>query len=352
MQSGIFSEASAGGRSLAGDGAEKGAEQGILLGIDIGGTKLNVALGRTSGDLVREARIDAWTSGDATRDLARIAATARELLTAARLEPGDLAAIGISAPGPLDPSAGVVRDAPNLPGWHEVAISAQLARAFGRRVRLENDANAAALAEWRFGAGRGSRAFAFLTMSTGVGAGFIFDGSLYRGARHGAGEVGHMPVMRDGRACVCGLRGCLEAYTGGAALAARMRADVAAGARTSVLERAGGDPARIRAEHWVEALRAGEPYARQLAEEYLDVLAQALAILILSLDVDCIALGTIVARNTDLFLEPLRERVAARVWPRLRDTRIVPMELGARLSAYAGLCTALLELESPTPASA
>jgi glucokinase len=178
------------------------------------------------------------------------------------------------------------------------------------------------------------------------------DGSLYRGARYGAGEVGHMPVVGNGRACVCGLRGCLEAYTGGAALAARMRAEIAAGARTSILERAGGDPAQISAEHWVAALRAGEPYAKGLAEEYLDVLSQALAILILALDLDRIALGTIVARNPDLFLEPLRERVAARVWPRLRDTKLVPIELGARLSAYAGLVTALLELESPTPSSA
>ena len=332
--------------------AGEGAEQGILLGIDIGGSKLNVALGRRGGELVREARIDGWASGDATSDVERIAATARELLAAARLDARQLAAIGVCAPGPLDPSTGVVHDAPNLPGWHEVPISAQLARAFGRSVRLENDANAAALAEWRFGAGRGSRAFAFLTMSTGVGAGFILDGRLYRGARYGAGEVGHMPVVLGGRACVCGLRGCLEAYTGGAALAARMRADVAAGARTSLVERAGGDPARIAAKHWIEALRASEPYARALADEYLDVLAQALAILILSLDVDCIALGTIVARNTDLLLEPLRERVAARVWPHLRDTRIVAAELGDRLCAYAGLCTALLELESPTPSSA
>lgn len=323
-----------------------------MLGIDIGGTKLNVALGRVGGDLVREARIERWASGDPSRDLARIAATAHDLLTAARLSPSDLAAIGVSAPGPLDPAAGVVRDAPNLPGWHEVPISASLARAFGRPVRLENDANAAALAEWRFGSGRGSRDFAFLTMSTGVGAGLILDGRLYRGARYGAGEVGHMPVVPNGRACACGLHGCLEAYTGGAALAARLRADVAAGARTSLAERAGGDSSRLTAELWVEAVRTGDPYALALFEEYLDVLAQGLAIVILALDVDRIALGTVIARNVDLFLEPLRKRVAARVWPRLRDTRIVPAELGPRLCAYAGLCAALLELESPASSSA
>jgi glucokinase len=322
-----------------------------LLGIDIGGTKLNVALGRATGELVREARIDDWTSGDAKRDLDRIAETARQLLTAARLDASELAAIGVCAPGPLDPTTGMVRDAPNLRGWHEVPITAHLARAFGRRVRLENDAKAAALAEFRFGSGRGSRAFAFLTMSTGVGAGLVFDGALYRGARFGAGEVGHMPVVANGRACACGLRGCLEAYTGGAALAARMRADLASGTRSAILEQAGGDPRAARAEHWVAALRAGDAYARALADEYLGVLAQAVAILIQALDLDRISLGTMVARNPELLLEPLRQRVYALVWPRLRDTQLVPAALGERLSAYAGLSTALLELESPASSS-
>ena len=328
------------------------AERGLLLGIDVGGTKLEVALGSSEGAIVRQRRVEGWTSGDAERDLERIAEVARGLLDEARVPAGELAAIGVSAPGPLDPKAGVMRDAPNLPGWHEVQVAARLAQSFARPVRLENDANAAALAEWRFGAGRGSRAFTFLTMSTGVGAGFVFDGALYRGARFGAGEVGHMPVVANGRACACGLSGCLEAYTGGAALAARMRADVARGAADGIARRAGGDLARVRPELWIEALRAGDSYARALADEYLDVLAQGLAILVQALDVDRIAMGTILARNADLLLGPLRERFDARVWPRLRDTRLVPAELGPRLSAYAGLCTAALELESPGSSSA
>ncbi len=341
-----FFDAVGRGERLAGEGGKRAAGQDLVLGMDIGGTKLQVAVGRASGELLREARIDGWTSGNPERDLEQIAQIGRRVLAEAGVEARALAAIGVSAPGPLDPAAGVVRDAPNLPGWHEVPISARLAASFGRPVRLENDANAAALAEWRFGAGRGSRHFAFLTMSTGVGAGLILDGRLYRGARFGAGEIGHVPVVPNGRYCVCGLQGCLEAYTGGAALAARIRSDAAAGARTSIVARAGGDPARVGAVHWVEALRAGEGYARELAEEFLDTLAQGLAILVLGLDLERIALGTIIARNPDLFLEPLRARFAARVWPRLRDTRIVPAELGPRLSHYAGLCTALLELES------
>jgi glucokinase len=322
---------------------------GLLLGIDVGATKTHVALGRADGTVLAESDVEGWASGDVRRDLETLTARARGVLEQARVTPEALAAIGVSAPGPLDPSSGVVRDAPNIPGWHEVPLRAHLERAFGRPVRLENDANAAALAEWRWGAGRGARAFIFLTMSTGVGAGLVLDGRLYRGARFGAGELGHGPLVADGRLCACGLRGCLEAYTGGAALAARIRADVAAGTRTAIADLAGGDPARINARLWIAALRAGDAYAAKLREEYLDRLAQALALLVVGLDADCVALGTIVARNPDLFLDALRARFAAQVWSRLRDTRIVCGELGERLPAYAGLVTALLE---PVPASA
>jgi glucokinase len=180
-----------------------------------------------------------------------------------------------------------------------------------------------------------------------VGGGLVLDGRLHRGARYGAGEIGHIPVVPDGRRCACGLHGCLEAYTGGAALAARMREDLAAGAKSAIRDLVHGDLARISARTWVDALRAGDAYAVRLHEEWLDRLAQAIAIVVLALDTDCIALGTIVAHNPDLFLEPLRARAAGRLWPHLRDTRIVAGELGERLPAYAGLCTALLEpLES------
>ncbi len=317
--------------------------QGILLGIDIGGTKTQIALGRADGEILREAHLEAWASGSFARDLDTVAARALALLDEAGVAASEIDAVGVSAPGPLDPVAGVIHAAPNLPGWIDVPIRARLERALGRPVRLENDANAAALAEWRYGAGRGSRAFVFLTMSTGVGGGLVLDGRLYRGARYGAGEIGHIPVVPGGRRCACGLRGCLEAYTGGAAIAARIREDLAAGARTSIRDLVVGDPARVNAHVWVEALRAGDAYATRLHEEWLDRLAQGIAIVALSLDPDCIALGTIVARNVDIFLEPLRERVFERVWEHLRDTRIVAGELGERLPAYAGLCTALLD---------
>ena len=148
--------------------------------------------------------------------------------------PSANAALGVSSPGPLSVREGRVIETPNLEGWRDVPIVAHLSEALGVPVRLDNDANAAALAEWRFGAGQGTRHLIYLTMSTGLGAGLILDGRLYRGASDQAGEVGHMPVVPGGRRCNCGQRGCLEAYTGGAALADIIREEIAAGERSEM----------------------------------------------------------------------------------------------------------------------
>jgi glucokinase len=319
-------------------------EPRYLLGLDIGGTKILIALADADGQIVAESRFRDWTSGDAAADLAMIAGEIGFLLENAKVGTGQVRCLGVSAAGPLDIERGVVIDAPNVAGWREVPVVESLSRALSMPVRLENDANAAALAEWRHGAGRGVDDLIFLTMSTGVGAGLILGGRLYRGARFQAGEVGHMPIVSGGRPCSCGLRGCLEAYVGGAALAARMRQDAARGEARAILELAGGDPRRIDARHWVDAIRSGVPYALALREEFLDHLAHGLAILVLALDPRRVLLGTLVRENPDLFLDSLRERLRARLWPPLQDVEIEAAALGPRLPAYAGLSVAALGL--------
>jgi glucokinase len=187
---------------------------------------------------------------------------------------------------------------------------------------------------------------AFVTRSTGIGAGLILDGRLYRGAHFLAGEIGHVPIRRDGRTHA-GLVGTLEAYAGGAPLAQRIREALAAGRRSCMAELAGGDPARISARHWVEAIRSGDAFALELQREFVEDVAQALAALVMLLDPEMIALGTIVQRNPDLFVAPIRERVLARIWTAQRDLRIVPGQLGAELPARAALCVASLEDSEP-----
>ena len=180
----------------------------LLLGFDIGGTKAVVVLARAGGEILAEARLEDWASGGWEIDLERLAACGLEQLEAAGRGRAALQAVGVSAPGPLNSATGTVVEAPNLEGWLNVPVRERLEAAFGVAVHLENDANAAALAEWRFGAGRGSHNLVYLTMSTGVGAGLILDDRLYRGTRFQSGEVGHVPIVRDGRPCSCGLRGC------------------------------------------------------------------------------------------------------------------------------------------------
>lgn len=315
----------------------------ILLGIDIGGTKCVVAAGHPSGEILAEKRLENWTAQSAERDLETLADAARAVMAEVPVASPAIRALGLAVPGPLDPVSGVVHEAANLPGWVDVRVREWLARELAMPVRLENDANAAALAEWRFGAGRGAGSMLFLTMSTGVGAGLVLDGGLHRGRHFLAGEIGHIPVVPGGRACNCGLRGCLEAYTGGAAIAARICEDLGRGQGGTLLERAGGDPARIDARLWLEAVRDDDAYAVALYTEYLDHLAQGLAILVQLLDPERIVLGTIVERNPDLFLEPLRERVRERSWRFFPELRIVAGELGQRLPALAGLAVAALE---------
>jgi glucokinase len=315
----------------------------LLLGMDIGGTKTVVALGYASGEILAESRLEDWASGSWQTDLETLESQARDLLDHAGVPVGDLHALGLSAPGPLDPERGVVLEAPNLSGWSEVPITEQIGGALGVPCRLENDANAAALAEWRFGAGQGSSHMLYLTMSTGVGAGLILNGALYRGAHSSAGEFGHVSVVPGGRKCPCGLRGCLEAYTSGSGIAAQIREDVAAGQAEQILALAGGDPQKVSARLWTEALRAGDSYAQSLKEKFIDHLAQGLAALVIGLDPERIVLGTIIQRNPDLFLDDLRLRVSERIWPGLRDVRIEAGALGDKLPAYAALCGAALE---------
>ena len=204
-------------------------------------------------------------SGRPEHDLARIADDARQLLAKAGVSASEIAAAGVSAPGPMDLARGHLIRPPNLPGWDDVPVRRLLAEALGIPVHLENDANAAALAEWRFGAGRGFDDLVYLTASTGIGAGLILGGRLHRGQGGNAGEVGHVPVEWEGLACACGLRGCLEAYVGGAAWSRRLSEITPEASR--VAELAGGRE-RARPEHVVAAAKEGDAFARSEIERF------------------------------------------------------------------------------------
>ena len=309
----------------------------LWLGIDIGGTKLGLALGDDTGAIRARQRRPAALTGRAVDDVAAIAADAKGLLARA---PEPVAGVGVAVPGPMDPERGLVLDPPNLAGWEEVPIREQLADALGLPVWIENDANAAALAEWRFGAGRGAQHVVYLTMSTGIGAGLVLGGRLHRGQAFGAGEVGHIPLLDDGPTCGCGLRGCFEALCGGASWTRRLREVTPPESRAATLA---GGPDAVRPEHVVEAARAGDAFARAELDRFNQHLARAIVTLGFILAPEVVVLGTIpTAAGDALCLDPVRERVRARLWPLLaRGLAIEPSALGEALPDYAGLCVAL-----------
>jgi len=308
----------------------------VRLGIDIGGTKTALALGDAEGRLIADLRIPTAPSWDALRDIARIADGARALLAGQGLRGRELEIVGVSLPGGVDPGGAFVRNPPNLPGWNGAPIRDVLADALGARVALENDANAAALAEWRFGAARGFQHAVYLTMSTGVGGGLILGGRLHRGDANLGGEVGHLPVVWGGEPCACGLRGCVEAYIGGAAWAKRLARETPPASQVARLAAAEGRAAH--AEHVVAAARAGDAFALAEMARFNEVLAQTLCTLAAVLAPEIFVLGTIaVAAGGALCLEPVRERVRANSWPRPRPLAIVPAALGERLPLLAGL---------------
>jgi glucokinase len=310
----------------------------LRLGIDLGGSKTVLAIGDIQGRVRARRRYATEPSGDPQRDVARLLAECRGLLAEAGLAPGELSGVGVAAPGPIDPEAGLVLGAPNLPGWERVALREALAQGLGQPVWLENDADAAALAEWRFGAARGARDAVYLTMSTGVGAGLILDGRLHRGARGNAGEFGHVPIVPDGEPCACGQRGCLEAYVGGAAWARRLREH--APESSACLALAGSRDA-LGPEHVLRAAAAGDAFARAELDRFNAHLIRGLVAVVFSLAPQVIVLGTIVAAAGEACLEPLREGLRQRVWPVLaREVAILPAALGERLPELAGLCAA------------
>jgi len=314
--------------------------ENLYLGIDLGGTKTLMALADEEGRDCGTLRYPTEPSGDSERDLGRMVDHARQLIEREGLQQGALRKIGVSAPGPLDPGTGIVLGAPNLPGWNNVPMQARLEEALGVPTRLDNDANAAALAEWRFGAGKGTRNMAYLTMSTGVGGGLILNGKPYRGEGCLAGELGHVPVEWNGRPCNCGQRGCLEAYIGGAAWQKVLREVTPDTSR--VAELAGGRE-QVRPEHLVQAAKEGDAFALAEMAQFNDYLARAIVGLTFTLALQRVVLGTIaIAAGDALCFDPVRAQVSQNVWPHFaKNLEIVPASLGPDLARLAGICVAL-----------
>jgi glucokinase len=321
-----------GGRDDAGLTARSGPKppstDAPALAVDLGGTKLLVGIVDPGGNVRAQQRITTPQDGpqsvaQAIRDLAR------ELRSSLPPVAAPLAGVGVAVAGPTDHDRGIVYDPPNLNGWgSETPFGPLLARELKETVHLENDANAAALGEAWVGAGRGVRDLVYITVSTGIGGGLILGGHLYRGANGTAGEIGHMIVDPDGPLCHCGNRGCLEALASGTAIARQAREAVARGDRTK-LQRLAGRPEEITAAAVAEAAQAGDPLSADLYQRAGARIGLVLSNFMALLNPAMIVAGGGVSKTGELLFKPLREAMAARVYPRpARSVQLVPAALG------------------------
>jgi glucokinase len=328
-----------------------------VLGVDIGGTKLATVLGSRDGQILHKERLPTESDKGPDFGVARLIAMLRRALPDSG-DVGDVVGIGVACGSPMDAEQGIILGPPNLQSWNPVPIVEILEREFGLYARLENDANAGALAEWRYGAGRGKRSVVYMTMGTGIGGGLVLDGRLYRGANGNAGEVGHMRVVPEGGPlCGCGKWGCLEAYCSGPAIARRARealtrareAPGAADAGAAILALAGSVEA-VTAEHLFAAARQGDPLAERLVDETARLLGVGLANVIQLLNPEAIVLGTIATEQGDFFLDRVRRAARAETWPQLFEVvEIMPSPLGSQVGDYGAISVLLSALDNGIP---
>jgi glucokinase len=280
----------------------------LTIGVDIGGTKVAAGVVDEQGEVLARTRHPTPSADpDAVEDV--IAACVAELRA-----DHDVAAVGIGAAGFIDHDRGVVLFAPNL-AWRGEPLRDAVTARVGLPVCVDNDANTAAWAEHRFGAGQGEQHLVVVTVGTGIGGGIVLDGRLYRGRWGIAAEFGHMQVSQSGRRCGCGQHGCWEQYCSGRALLheAREIADVQPGYGRRLLELGGGRPEGIEAHEVTLAAREGDPAALDCFEEIGSWLGQGLADLAAVLDPGLFVVGGGVASAGELLLAPARRVYAERL---------------------------------------
>jgi glucokinase len=314
------------------------------IGIDLGGTNIKIGLVDGAGRVKARRKLLTRAGAGPNQALKRTAATIAELQKRRKV-----ASVGIGIAGLVDHIAGIVRVPPNLPGWNGTSVKQTLARFTGLPAFCTNDANAVALGEWMYGAGRGCRNLVCVTLGTGVGGGVIANGRLLAGANDAAGEIGHTAIFADGLPCLCGHNGCVERYVGSRYVEDRARKRVRAQLKrirdhknqtslfpgmknegpSRMLELAKGDTARITTREVGRAARAGDRLALGLVEEMGDYLGAALANAVELLDPERIVIGGGVGRIGRPLLAAVRRSVFCRVQALPgRKLDIVPSELG------------------------
>ncbi len=303
------------------------AKKPLVVAVDLGGTQIRVALSDLDGNFLRRVACPTEASQGLEAVLRRLVARIQEVRQGIRDD--DLLGVGVGSPGPVDALGGMIISPPNLPGWNEVPLRDILEQRLSLPVRLANDANAAALGEWAFGAGRGHQNVVYVTISTGVGGGVISEGRLLLGHRGLAVEVGHMTLQPDGPRCNCGNHGCWEALASGTAIARQGAEAVRAGRSALLSELCDGAPEDVDARLVGEAAGRGDPAAQEIIERAAFYCGVGVGNLLHLYSPELVLIGGGVSRLGDVLFSAVRRVARERVMPPYRGVPIEPAALEA-----------------------
>jgi glucokinase len=316
----------------------------LVVGVDIGGTKVAAGLVNRNGEIKAQIRTPMVANREPGEGLAAVVSAIDMLLGHDAKARTLIRGIGICAPGPLDPATGVVINPPNVPCWRNFPLAAEVEKTYRVLVKVENDANAAALAEAYWGAGRGYRHIFYAGIGTGIGTGIVFDGRIYNGRTGAAAEGGHMSIDYHGPRCGCGKPGCIEILAAGPAIARRARAKLASekSPRSILLDLAKGNIDAVTSEMVGQAYAAGDLLAKETLLETIDLLSLWLSNIVDLLEPDVIIVGGGVAAMLNPFFGDIANGLAKYcIISRCREIPLLKAHYGADagIAGGAALCS-------------
>jgi glucokinase len=310
------------------------------VGIDLGGTKVATVLTNKTGRIIAADRRPTDAAAGSGQVLKNISDGIKTVISG--IDRREIKGIGIASPGPLDIRKGIIVATPNLP-WKNFPLCAKLVEEFQLPCAMENDANAAALGEWFFGAGKKTRDLIYITVSTGIGGGIICNGRIIHGRDDAAGEIGHMFVAKDGPRCGCGKYGCLEAVASGTAIGKEAKRLIAAGRTdSSILLKVNHNPELINAKIVAEAALENDPLAVEIFTRAINYLGSAIANLIQIFNPEIIIIGGGVAKIGAMLFEGIWPMIRANTFEHtIRELPIVPPALGDNCGSLGAAALAI-----------
>lgn len=303
---------------------------GKRIGIDVGGTNVKIALVDKSGKIIYSNSVPTYAKMGYEYTVNNIKQAIKDLMKETNTTAKDIDGIGFDFPGQVDYKTGVVKLAPNIPGWVNVPIAQMIEEEFHIPTRIDNDVRCAALGEMKFGAGKGCENFVCITVGTGIGSGLVVNGQLVRGASNAAGEIGHIKLqMKDGLICGCGDTGCLEAYASGPSIVAMAQDYIKGGKSTKFREMAAAEGGEITPYMVAKAAEAGDPVAKRIFAIVGEYIGIGLTSVINLLNPEKVIIGGGVAEAGDLLLDPIRKTIKERAMVVAGSAvEIVPAQLG------------------------